>query len=423
AQAPTFSPPTLSPLTTSTNYTGPTNGSLPPQPIVPGKIFDRFIQIWLENTDFDVANGTVQFRALAARGVLMDRYYALTHPSQPNYIAAAGGSFWGLGDDNLVRVPAAIPTVVDLLEREGIGWAAYQENMPTDGYTGFSFASTNYLDGSRPAYTYYARKHNPTISYESVARVPSRAVRHRNFNDFAADVNASALPQWVFVTPNLVNDAHDTTIDFAGAWLRFWLEPLLDDARFNDGRTLILLTFDENENYKINNRVFSLLLGGAVPERMRGTVDSAYYTHYSTLSSVQANWALGHLGRGDVDPLMSNVFALVADTVGHVNADVRDEDVPLTNITGTIRGPLNARPDLATATYPPADASAAGAGGGPAVLAPDMGAGAEEVVVVSAPAYIGTRWTPGFAGAGYAYVFPVLFVTAMGTAVVLARRA
>ena len=131
--------------------------------------------------------------------------------------------------------------------------------------------------------------------------VPARAALHRTFNDFAVDVNASALPQWMFITPNLVNDAHDTTIDFVSQWLAFWLVPLLSDKRFNDDRTLILLTFDENETGSVNNQVYSLLLGGAVPASMHGTVDSTYYTHYSPLSTVQANWGLGSLGRGDTN--------------------------------------------------------------------------------------------------------------------------
>ena len=100
----------------------------------------------------------------------------------------------------------------------------------------------------------------------------------------------------------MVNDAHDTTIDFAASFLSYWLEPLLSDERFNDNRTLILVTFDENENYDINNNIFAVLLGGAVPEELRGTVDTTYYTHYSSMSSVQANWGLGSLGRGDTDP-------------------------------------------------------------------------------------------------------------------------
>lgn len=173
-----------------------------------------------------------------------------------------------------------------------------------------SFTSKNYVNTSAPDYTFYVRKHNPTIVYDSIASVPSRLARHRNFNDFAADVNASALPQWVFVTPNMVNDGHDTSVEYAAAWLEFWLAPLLSDQNFNDNKTLIVLAFDENESYTENNCVLTLLLGGAVPDSARGTNDSTYYTHYSLLSTVEANWGLGSLGRGDTNKSVSRCSLL-----------------------------------------------------------------------------------------------------------------
>jgi hypothetical protein len=44
------------------------------------------------------------------------------------------------------------------------------------------------------------------------------------------------------------------------------------------------------ENYAIQNRVFSVLLGDAVPEELEGTTDDNYYNHYSEISTVEANW-------------------------------------------------------------------------------------------------------------------------------------
>jgi hypothetical protein len=46
ALAASFSPPALAPLSTSTNYTGANNGTIVNSPLVAGKSFDRFIQIW-----------------------------------------------------------------------------------------------------------------------------------------------------------------------------------------------------------------------------------------------------------------------------------------------------------------------------------------------------------------------------------------
>ncbi|KAH8093090.1 phosphoesterase family-domain-containing protein [Cristinia sonorae] len=362
AQAPQFTPPAFSPTSTSTNYVGQTNGTLPKSTVVPGKVFDRFTQIWIENTDFDVASTSKTFVELAKQGILLTSSYAVTHPSEPNYAASMGGDFFGMGDDDLYNIPSNISTIVDLLQAKNVSWAAYQENLPFDGYQGFNFKSPNYLNTSAPDYAYYVRKHNPPVLYDSITSVPERLARIRNFNDFAADVNASAIPQWVFVTPNMMNDAHDTDIDFASDWLESWLVPLLSDPNFNDNRTLILLTFDENETYEINNRIYSILLGGAIPEKLRGTVDPTYYTHYSSLSSVEANWGLGSLGRQD-----TNKF--VADAVGYKNLNITGNDIPLTNLTGDIPGPLN--PEFFVPFSAP-NMNATSAGGGPVFVAPTL---------------------------------------------------
>ena len=51
AIAQSFAPPAASPESSSANYTGQTNGTITNSPLVAGKAFDRFIQIWIENTD------------------------------------------------------------------------------------------------------------------------------------------------------------------------------------------------------------------------------------------------------------------------------------------------------------------------------------------------------------------------------------
>lgn len=172
------------PTSQSSFYVGPSNGSLAASPIVTGKVFDRFIQIWLENTDYAQAASQPAFTNLSTQGITLTGYYGVTHPSEPNYLAAAGGDFWGLAADSLEYIPSNMSTIVDLLDQKNVSWASYQENMPTDGYTGYNY--TNAADG----YTYYVRKHNPLIIYNSVANISSRTARIRNFNDFAVDVRA-----------------------------------------------------------------------------------------------------------------------------------------------------------------------------------------------------------------------------------------
>ncbi|KAJ7155105.1 phosphoesterase family-domain-containing protein [Mycena filopes] len=354
ARAQVFVPPSKGPLVQSGNYTSFSNNTLDDKDVIPGKAFDRIIQIWLENTDFETAISTPTFAAIAEQGILFTNSYAVTHPSEPNYVAAIGGDFFGMHVNKMYHIPANISCVVDLLEDKNISWATYQENMPTDGFYGSSYSAPDYISpSSGRLYPYYLRKHNPLIIYDAVSQSPRRTTRIRTFNDFANDVVNGTLPQWVFVTPNMVNDAHDTTIDFSAAFLEYWLLPLMVDPRVNDDRTLILLTFDENDSYGIQNRVFSVALGGAVPEHLRGTEDDTLYTHYSSLSTVQANWGLKSLGRQDTNPIVSNVFSFVAAQTGYQNTHVPASQIPEFNLTGAAPGPLSstkyvpfAAPDL-----------------------------------------------------------------------------
>lgn len=71
-------------------------------------------------------------------------------------------------------------------------------------------------------------------------------------------------------------------------------------------------------NVAANNQILTIALGSAVPTALHGTVDSTYYTHYSALSTVEANWGLGNLGRGDAT---ANVYKFVADAAKLVRSN------------------------------------------------------------------------------------------------------
>ncbi|EHK97099.1 putative Phosphate-repressible acid phosphatase [Glarea lozoyensis 74030] len=150
------------------------------------------------------------------------------------------------------------------------------------------------------------------IMCENIITKPERAAQIKNTTMFFEDLKNDQLPQWMFITPNMTSDGHDTSVTTAGVWLRTFLEPLLKDKNFMKN-TLVLITFDENETYSIENKVFSVLLGDAVPEALVGTTDSNYYNHYSEISTVEANWGLFTLGRWDVG---ANVFSMVAADTG-----------------------------------------------------------------------------------------------------------
>lgn len=286
--------------------------ALSPVSNVAGKGFNRIITIWLENTDYDKAAADPNLQWLASQGITLTNYFATTHPSEPNYVAVVGGDNWGMDNDDFNQIPANISTVVDLLDTKGISWAEYQEAIPYPGFQGFNYSNQqNYSND-------YVRKHNPLIIYESVTNNATRLSLIKSFDAFAADVANKTLPQWSFLTPNMTNDGHDTTVTFAASWARTFLEPLLNNSYvMND--TLIVLTFDEDETYTDHNTVFTILLGGAIPTSLWNTTDDTFYNHYSMLSTVELNWGLPSLGRWDCN---ANVLQTVANKTGYVNAIV-----------------------------------------------------------------------------------------------------
>lgn len=110
-----------------------------PTSTVAGKSFNRFMTIWLENTDYDKAAGDPSLQWVASKGIALENYFAVTHPSEPNYVAAVGGEYFGINNDNPNLLPKNVSSIADLLEDKGITWGMYQEDMPYSGFTGVDF--------------------------------------------------------------------------------------------------------------------------------------------------------------------------------------------------------------------------------------------------------------------------------------------
>ncbi|PWY66802.1 phosphoesterase-domain-containing protein [Aspergillus sclerotioniger CBS 115572] len=265
---------------------------LPYSPVsnVKGLAFNRF--------DFDVAADNEHLAELAKKGLLLNNFWAVTHPSEPNYCASASGDTFGMDNDDFHQIPANVSTIADLFDTKNIAWGEYQEAIPYPGYQGYRYPEIGAND--------YVRKHNPLILFDSYTQDALRLRQIKNFSSFYDDLEHHRLPQYMFITPNMTNDGHDTNIT------------LLENDYFTKD-TLIMLTFDEIDTYEIGNNVFTFLLGGAVPEHLRGTKDDTFYSHYSVIASLSANWGLPSLGRWDCG---ANLFSWLAAKTGYVNYEI-----------------------------------------------------------------------------------------------------
>ncbi|TMD01028.1 MAG: hypothetical protein E6J03_11395, partial [Chloroflexi bacterium] len=104
------------------------------------------------------------------------------------------------------------------------------------------------------------------------------------------------LPTFIFVTPNLLDDMHDGTVQQGDAWLKANIDPLLHNSWFtgNAAGADLILTMDESSGSNTNG-------GGQVPTVVvsssgRHLTDSSFGNHYGTLRGIEEAYGLTLLG-------------------------------------------------------------------------------------------------------------------------------
>ncbi len=125
-------------------------------------------------------------------------YYGVTHPSEPNYVAAISGSNWFVNNDN----PANRfdhTNLVDQVEASGRSWGAYMESMPSAGFLGDQYPATAAL---------YASKHDPFVLFSDVRDNPARLAHVKPYTALAHDLNSGHAPDFVWISPNQCHDMH-----------------------------------------------------------------------------------------------------------------------------------------------------------------------------------------------------------------------
>lgn len=238
----------------------------------------------MENSSFAQIIGTAGdpfIHQLARRGALFTRSEAITHPSEPNYLALFSGSTQGVTDDSC-PLSFTAPNLAADLSAAGRTFVGYAEDLPSPG-SGACDAGD------------YARKHAPWTDFSNVPPSASEPFASFPGHDFAA------LPTVSFVVPNLCHDMHDCGVAAGDAWLRAHLAGYVSWAMTHD--SLLILTWDENDGSQ-GNQIATILIGQMVrPGRYAEPI-----THYNVLRTIEDAYRLRHDGNAAAAQPITDVW-------------------------------------------------------------------------------------------------------------------
>ncbi|MBI3501253.1 MAG: T9SS type A sorting domain-containing protein [Bacteroidetes bacterium] len=204
--------------------------------------------------------------------------YALTHPSQPNYIMLFSGNNQGVTTDNIAtNTPFSTCNLGAELLQNSYTFSGYAESLPSTG-------DTVSISGN------YVRKHCPWVNWQGTGTNQISSADHQPFTNYPAG-NYSSLPTLCFVIPNLADDMHNpianplVAIPAGDTWLKNNMDGYIQWAKTHN--SLFILSFDEDDNIS-SNHITTIFCGPMV----KAGQDTMHITHYNVLRTLEDMFGL-----------------------------------------------------------------------------------------------------------------------------------
>jgi hypothetical protein len=295
--------------------------------------YQHIVEIMMENTSYSTIIGNPlapTINALASKYGLATNYFGVTHPSEPNYVANIGGSFFGIQDDNQFYCTPALassdpncagttvnhtlsaPTLADQLTAADLTWKGYFQTLPPVPSTGLIKTGPN----ANGPYTFkfpnntnalYASKHNPFVNFTGTQDALSNMVPD---TQLAKDLAREKLPNFSYIVPDQCHDMHGTSscpttnglISAGDAYVGNLVHEIMSSETWRDGRNAIVITWDEDD-FSDTGKPGTGCCGSNVGGGHVATVvitnrtdhpiqDNTAYNHYSLLLSIEAAFRL-----------------------------------------------------------------------------------------------------------------------------------
>jgi phosphoesterase family protein len=293
-----------------------------------GRWFDYVVVIMLENHSINYTyynGGSVNpclgnctyFTSLAnanglAEGLTIDSIQGV---SVGSYIAITSGytntniTSCNNGPNTSGCPPLQVPDIVDSLENAHLTWKAYMEDYPlSSGCAPDAFKGR--YSGDHNPFVYYADIWYNTTRCSHIVKANSQIVTQNNcwptplpYDDVLINDlnNIASAPNYMFLTPNSVDDTHDCTtndVSAGNAWMNNMIPQILGSSVFKTRRAAIFVTFDEPD-CKFSGcppaapDLYSVWASSPLsPTTKSGFKSSNSYTLYSPLRAIEDNWNL-----------------------------------------------------------------------------------------------------------------------------------
>ena len=254
----------------------------------------------INNNAAPYINGLIKANTLAA-----GYHDSFVHPSEPNYLwMVAGENFGVLDDDDPVSHSIDSKShIADQIELAGLSWRAYQEGMGQPcGLT---------------SHGRYAAKHDPFVYFSDINGwdgkqfQPSQRCNDHvvDYSQLDSDLASTAVPSYVFITPNLDHDMHDGSIADGDRWLSTEIPKILASDAYKNGGVLFLLWDEGGGTVAGDDPPFIAISPNAKP----GFMSHTDYDTSAYLKTVQRVMGIDELPcstNASTVPVMSDLFTM-----------------------------------------------------------------------------------------------------------------
>lgn len=261
----------------------------PPKAHVPG--YDHVFVVMLENQDYNGIIGNEAapyFNSLVPKGANLTNAVAEEHPSDPNYVALAGGSLFDVNGNCPSTCTVNAPHIGDLVTQHGGSWRGYLQNAngPCD--------TTDH--GA------YGIDDQPWYFFNDVKNDPANCKEHlQPLTRMSTDLQkTSTTPTLSWLSADDCYDMEGCGVTAGDTWLSQTLPTIFDSPAWKKQRSLLILTFDEDaaDGQQHLQNIPTVILGSQGVRA--GSTSATRYSHYSVLRTVEAALHLRSLTKNDL---------------------------------------------------------------------------------------------------------------------------